>query len=446
MIDMLRLLIPFGGAVSNLNIRDLLMRDAGFLDPKRPFSIPPDKLFAMAVTDGLSLSSGDVYWDVEKQNVGMAALAVRYESLPSSFSGVALKINHAPLHGLPYVEVKASPAKLLQGHNVWGWDDLLSGVAVLLDTLKTTCPTVYSVLDLKRTELRAIDINYGFKMDSHNHVMAVLDYMGNVSYGQIQADHKAAEGNTRYFGSRQSKHKFIRMYSKEVELSDKITVKKKQAVDQISDTQLEQMKDQKVVDFSKNLLRIEAAIRKVWIADTFNSLLLSDIISQWTDSICKTLWVNAMSDLVKACGDVSFKSISDQDIQDLINEHYKVEKLKIRKDGSQSVSVSYSNANNIYNFYRLVIADGFEAVKSTTAHKTFYRRLQQLEAVGISRAHLQQYKSGSQEHRTIVPFVKIVEISNATLAPHPMPDYTQLLSEGFVDHFKQVFGVDLKAG
>ena len=50
-----------------------------------------------------------------------------WESLPSSYSGLALKIYDSNNMGPPRLEIKASPAKVMQGHNVFGSTDIETG-------------------------------------------------------------------------------------------------------------------------------------------------------------------------------------------------------------------------------------------------------------------------------------------------------------------------------
>jgi II/X family phage/plasmid replication protein len=135
--------------------------------------------------------------------------------------------------------------------------------------------------------------------------------------------------------------------------------------------------------------------------------------------------MDAMSDLFKAVGDVTLKNQSDESVREQINKLY----VSYTRSGKES----YTTANNIYAFYRLIVSDGYESVKDTTAHNTFYTRIRQLEAVGISRAQLQNYKSLDSNSRNIIPFVKIIDLSNVVHAPVPMPNYLQNLDSDILD-------------
>lgn len=365
------------------------------------------------------------YPDDDTELVTVSGLNVPFEQLESSYSGIALKINHAPTIGIPHILIKASPAKLLLGHNIFGYDDIKSGIILMLYTLIKECPYLCQYLDFNSAELRMLDINYSFRMKSKSECLYLLDYLKNVSYGQTKAneDEKLQYRETTYFGNKNSKHKFIRMYYKHDEVLKTINSKTKQQKNNVTDHQIKVLSNPELIEFSKNLLRVEAAIRKVWIEKKFGSTLLCDVVN--SDVSVSGLWVDAMSDLFKAVGDVTLKNQSDESIRAEINKLY----VTITRKGTES----YTTANNIYAFYRLIVSDGYQSVKDTTANATFHKRIGQLEAVGLPRALLQNYKSIDSQSRNIIPFVKIVDLTNIVQSPVAMPNYLEGLDRDVLD-------------
>lgn len=427
MIDLIGLYIPFKSEFLSLTAQDELLTNANLIDKTTRFRV--SNILDICHLDNLKTNAYDLR--IIDDVVSVSGLNVPYESLPSSFSGCALKVNHAPTIGLPHIQIKASPAKLVQGHNVWGWDDLVHGVHLILDTLLKCCPNLCKHLNLAAAEIRLLDINYSFRMNSKSEVMAVLQYLKSVSYGQTKA--RKSEHDTVYFGSGDTKHKFIRMYYKLLEIQQKAGSKKLQLLDNIDKIQLDLLSDNFIVDYAENLLRVEAAIRKEWIAKRFGSCHLYSVLGQVTSGLIGQIWVDAMSDISKAVGDITFKNKSDDEIRELLNQAYHT----VTKSGK----ISYSVPNSIYAFYRLIVSEGFERVKGTYAHNTFYRRLKQLEDVGIPRAHLQQYEDGYADMRSIIPFVKIIDLSNVVHAPHPMPDYKQLCDPKNIELIDRLFKI-----
>lgn len=365
------------------------------------------------------------YPDDDTQFLTVSGLNVPFEQLESSYSGIALKINHAPTIGIPHILIKASPAKLLLGHNIFGYDDIKSGIILMLYTLIKECPYLSQYLDFTAAELRMLDINYSFRMKSKSECLYLLDYLKNVSYGQTKAneDEKLQYRETTYFGNKNSKHKFIRIYHKYDEVLKTINSKTKQQKNNVTDHQIKVLSNPELIEFSKNLLRVEAAIRKVWIEKKFGSTLLCDVVN--SEVSVSGLWVDAMSDLFKAVGDVTLKNQSDESIRSEINKMY----VTITRKGTES----YTTANNIYAFYRLIVSDGYQSVKDTTANATFHKRIGQLEAVGLPRALLQNYKSIDSQSRNIIPFVKIVDLTNIVQPPVAIPNYLDGLDRDVLD-------------
>ena len=361
------------------------------------------------------------------EKVSVSGLNAPFEQLESSYAGIALKINHAPTIGTPHIILKASPAKLLLGHNIYGYDDIQSGIVIILYTLLKTYPFLAQYLDFNSSELRMLDINYSFRMRSKEDCVYLLDYLRNVSYRQTQANE--VENNrfkeTTYFGNKTSKHKFIRMYYKHDEVLKTLQSKTKQQLNNVTKHQIAVLSNPELIEFSKNLLRVEAALRKVWIEKKFGSTLLSVVLSR-NDICISDLWMDAMSDLFKAVGDVTLKNQSDESVREQINKMFVTYNSKTGKE-------SFSNANNIYAFYRLIISDGYKSVKDTTSKATFYRRVSDLEAIGLSRAQLQNYSSLDSSSRNIIPFVKIIDLTNVVQAPTPMPNYLQDLDPNILD-------------
>lgn len=426
MIDIISIYAPFRAETYGYTGADKIKIESGLYDQTARLKV--FDFIEICKKCGISPNAYGLSFDFEDgiEKVSVTGLNAPFEQLESSFAGIALKINHAPTIGTPHIVLKASPAKLLLGHNIFGYDDIQSGVVIMLYTLIKTYPFLAQYIDFNQAEIRQLDINYSFRMKSKEDCLYLLDYLQNVSYKQTKANE--VESNrfkeTSYFGNKNSKHKFIRMYYKHDEVIKTLQSKTKQHLNNVTKHQISVLSNPELIEFSKNLLRVEAALRKVWIEKKFGSTLLSVVLARNDIVICD-LWMDAMSDLFKAVGDVTLKNQSDESVREQINKLY----VSYTRSGKES----YTTANNIYAFYRLIVSDGYESVKDTTAHNTFYTRIRQLEAVGISRAQLQNYKSLDSNSRNIIPFVKIIDLSNVVHAPIPMPNYLQNLDSDILD-------------
>ena len=89
----------------------------------------------------IPLASRSVHKD-DEGNVSASALFHPYESVPTHFTGMALKVFFDSAYE-PYVQIKASPAKLLQGHNVFGSDNIEQGAAEMLGFLHLAYPCTF---------------------------------------------------------------------------------------------------------------------------------------------------------------------------------------------------------------------------------------------------------------------------------------------------------------
>jgi II/X family phage/plasmid replication protein len=420
MIDMTGIYIPFRPDTYGYTGVDKIKIESGLYDQTARLKV--FDFIKICKTEGIEPNAYGISFDFEDgiETVSVQGLNAPFEQLESSFAGIALKINHAPTIGTPHIILKASPAKLLLGHNIYGYDDIQSGIVIILHTLIKTYPFLSQYLDFNSAELRMLDINYSFRMRSKEDCIYLLDYLRNVSYRQTQANE--VENNrfkeTTYFGNKGSKHKFIRMYYKHDEVLKTLQSKSKQQLNNVTKHQIAVLSNPELVEFSKNLLRVEAALRKVWIEKKFGSTLLSCVLS--SDVCISDLWMDAMSDLFKAVGDVTLKNQSDESVREKINKMFVTVNSKTLKE-------SFANANNIYAFYRLIISDGYKSVKDTTSKATFYRRIADLESIGLSRAQLQNYNSLDSNTRNIIPFVKIIDLTNVVQAPVPMPNYLENL-------------------
>lgn len=90
----------------------------------------------------LRIASHSVYKD-EEGNVRHKVLNHPYSKLPTSFTEMAFKFFHEGYY-YPYVELKCSPAKILQGHNVYG-SDWLTDIAKPKATQQTAQTTQTNV-------------------------------------------------------------------------------------------------------------------------------------------------------------------------------------------------------------------------------------------------------------------------------------------------------------
>ncbi|HGJ5880376.1 MAG TPA: phage/plasmid replication protein, II/X family, partial [Arsenophonus nasoniae] len=106
MIDLLELQIPFKDEYVMRTSRDK-EHGGGSID-----------FMQIAKLSGIRLSARDVEFEI-KGDLSVQGLAHPFESLPTHFASLGMKIYQGTHLIFPRVNLKASPAKLLQGHNVF---------------------------------------------------------------------------------------------------------------------------------------------------------------------------------------------------------------------------------------------------------------------------------------------------------------------------------------
>ena len=167
-----------------------------------------------------------------------------------------------PLRGCyTHILIDGNPAKWLQGHNVFGTDDVL-GLAVetvlkIIDLFSLTPNKEdYNKIYKGEMELSHIDVNYLFSLENQSQVLALIKALGT----QARLKHRGTgimKGGTLYFG-KHSRRWALKIYSKFEEITSN---KKGHSLPKELDL-IESLKN-----YSKNKIRIELVLRKMQLTD-----------------------------------------------------------------------------------------------------------------------------------------------------------------------------------
>ncbi|EYT12643.1 phage/plasmid replication family protein [Acinetobacter sp. 1592897] len=211
---------------------------------------------------GLKFGSYDVFKD-EDGNTKCQVLSHPYSRLPTSYTKMAFKFFHEG-KTYPYVELKASPAKILQGHNVYGSDWIEQGALEMLGYLAESHPTLYGMLAIGETEIKQLDATYSARLRDDNQVAQVIDFMRNMSSRHIRKSEKqVVYKNTVYFGSERGKRFARKVYGKSCEFQAQLDeqIKLAKANDKSAQRVVKVMSDPDLIAFTKGLLRFETGIK-----------------------------------------------------------------------------------------------------------------------------------------------------------------------------------------
>lgn len=405
MIDKLTLRIP-------LNEKVCVVTDDGKAEPNF------DELLKL----GIRMQARDVAIDPSTMQKSVSSLSVPYESIPSSNSTVATKIFSSNQYTWPFLEVKASPAKALQGHNLFGFESISTCAQELLESVWFAYPDLVDYLDFHLTECVEIDATYFFRAESQNIATQIIEFLRNVSQGQTRVSRKSTE-TTIYWniaadGKQTGKHKSLKVYLKHAEYINELNelkrLEKKNNLTEPQKQKLKVMDDPKLVEFSLNMVRFEATIKKRMMQKFGIPTLLTELIQyqkrydsnrNHSNTMIQALHKEAFKDVFKALGKKTMKLHKDSEIKKALRKRFATTTPKGK--------VSYNRADKAFNLYQMMKVLGWEATKESYTESTFYRHLTDLTSV-VSRAQLQNMDGNKSN---VVPFIKYVEIDFKAQTP-----------------------------
>ncbi|EXG35096.1 phage/plasmid replication protein, II/X family [Acinetobacter baumannii] len=396
MLDFLRLAIP----IIPTHVRSL-ENNHWFTGDIRDYCIPAATRHVGKLDDGTT-TTGELYHP--------------FESLPSDYTDMAMKFYTHTINRTPYVEIKASPLKLLQGHNVYGFESIELGSDHMLGMLLEAFPQLAPILDLANTEVLHLDTTYLFRLPHQNMVQPTLDYMANLASGhrkarQIKYENYITWGNdgasirTKAYGKFEEVKSQLHKLQKQ---ADKGCMRSKSLVIAMNDA----------LPFANAVLRLEARICKTYLTKNGYPSNLFQLIKLQHEQpeLLLRLWHVAFDPILKTMEGEYMNFASDDELEALL----KSKLVTYTKKGNPS----YTKAYNAFDFYRSLRIDGYKKVKSRHLESRFYKRERELISCGISRSHLQNLHKNP--NGKVIPFVRLFELKMADQLP---PDYVQPVSQ-----------------
>ncbi|WP_106918740.1 phage/plasmid replication protein, II/X family [Acinetobacter baumannii] len=396
MLDFLRLAIP----IIPTYVRSL-DNHHWFNGDIRDYGIPAATRHVSKTDDGQTIT-GELYHP--------------YESLPSDYTDMAVKFYTNTMNTPPYVEIKASPLKLLQGHNVYGFESIELGSDHMLGMLLEAFPQLAPILDLANTEVLHLDTTYLFRLPHQNMVQPTLDYMANLASGhrkarEVKYDNYITWGNDSASVRPKAYGKFEEVKSqlnKIQKKADKGCMRSKSLVIAMNGA----------LQFANAVLRLEARICKTYLTTNGYPSNLFQLIKLQHEQpeLLLRLWHVAFDPILKTMEGEYMNFASDDELEALL----KSKLVTYTKKGNPS----YTKAYNAFDFYRSLRIDGYKKVKSRHLESRFYKRERELISCGISRSHLQNLHKNP--NGKVIPFVRLFELKMADQLP---PDYVQPVSQ-----------------
>lgn len=338
-----------------------------------------------------------------------------YDSLGSDYSDMAVKFYDKGINCLPYVELKASPLKLLQGHNVYGFESIELGAVQMLGMLIEAFPDLCFYLDFAKTEVLHLDITYMASLPHQNLVKPVLEYLANISSGHAKAQNLRYNNYVRW-GTQNSRYIGRKVYGKYEEVENQIKQLTKQAgKDNQALAKLNALF--KAKDFANAKLRFEARICKTYLSkNNYPSNLFELIHLQKTQyGLLRNMWGIAFSPILNALQGENMTLNDDDKVLGLL----KSKLFTVNKKGV----ISYAKAKNAFNFYLMLKNNGVEKTQTLCSKPTYFRNLKILMDCGLSKAYLQNLHN---EPSNVIPFVRLIHIDFDKQVPD---DYVEPISK-----------------
>lgn len=333
-----------------------------------------------------------------------------YESLPSDYTDMAMKFYTSTTNTPPYVEIKGSPLKLLQGHNVYGFDSLELGTYHMIGMLLEAFPKLAPILDLPNTELSCLDTTQLIRLPHQGLVQPVLDYMANLSSGHRKA--KAVKYSNYITWGNDNAQIRPKAYGKFEEVKSQLDKIQKQADKGCQRSRSLVIAMTNALPFANGVVRFESRICKTYLTKNgypSNIWQLIELQKNQPDLLLH-LWRVAFEPILDTMRGKYMNFADDDELLQVLMTNL----VTYTKKGNPS----YTKAYNALDFYRSLRTDGWVKVKSRHLENRFYVRVRQLTDCGISKSHLQNLHKNP--NGKVIPFVRLLELKMCDQLP---PDY-----------------------
>ncbi|WP_334103520.1 phage/plasmid replication protein, II/X family [Acinetobacter variabilis] len=387
MLDFLRLAIP----IIPTHVRSFDNHHQ-FNGDIRDYGVPAATRHVSKTDDGQTIT-GDLYHP--------------YEAIPSDFTDMAVKFYTNTMNTVPYVEIKASPLKLLQGHNVYGFECIELGAMHMLGMLRDAFPDLWPILDVEKTEVLCLDTTYLFRLPHQNMVQPVLDYMANLASGHRKARQIKYENYITWGNDGASVRP--KAYGKFEEVKSQLNKIQKQADKgcQRSKALVCAMHD--ALPFANAVLRLEGRITKTYLTKNGYPSNLIQLINLQIEQpeLLLRLWHVAFDPILDTMKGKYMNFSTDGEILDLL----KSQLVTYTKTGKPS----YTKAMNAMKFYSLVRQMGLQATQKIYSKAQFHKSLNSLLDCGISKSHIQNL--AKNPNGKVIPFVRMFELKMCDQQP-----------------------------
>jgi len=349
-----------------------------------------------------------------------------WESLSTGFTPLAFKVFHQSLgkRVQPGVELKASPAKLLQGHNVFGPTSIRKGGEVMLKWLAGSYPKLWALLDWQAAEVYGIDCTYSARLPDERTALQLIQALRGVSNGQTRNRGDDYE-TTAYWGSKETRLRKLKAYLKGPEfrrqLDEAIKAARAYGGANFVPSQafaahrlLAVLQNPALQEWAENLLRLEATVMHRWLERRnipTNLWALCDYqerLEEQGSCFIQWCWEQVTKELFAAFEGISMRVINDEKVLAALKARW----TKFGKNGKANETV----ALNLFRTYRSIKDYGWQETMDSMSRATFYRHVDQICECGLSKAALQKLKMDDQKNN-VVPILRFLQVDFSAQRP-----------------------------
>ncbi|WP_170799412.1 phage/plasmid replication protein, II/X family [Stutzerimonas stutzeri] len=349
-----------------------------------------------------------------------------WESLSTGFTPLAFKVFHQSLgkRVQPGVELKASPAKLLQGHNVFGPTSIRKGGEVMLKWLAGSYPKLWALLDWQAAEVYGIDCTYSARLPDERTALQLIQALRGVSNGQTRNRGDDYE-TTAYWGSKETRLRKLKAYLKGPEfrrqLDEAIKAARAYGGANFVPSQafaahrlLAVLQNPALQEWAENLLRLEATVMHRWLERRnipTNLWALCDYqerLEEQGSCFIQWCWEQVTKELFAAFEGISMRVINDEKVLAALKARW----TKFGKNGKANETV----ALNLFRTYRSIKDYGWQETMDSMSRATFYRHVDQICECGLSKAALQKLKMDDQKNN-VVPILRFLQVDFGAQRP-----------------------------
>ena len=349
-----------------------------------------------------------------------------WESLSTGFTPLAFKVFHQSLgkRVQPGVELKASPAKLLQGHNVFGPTSIRKGGEVMLKWLAGSYPKLWALLDWQAAEVYGIDCTYSARLPDERTALQLIQALRGVSNGQTRNRGDDYE-TTAYWGSKETRLRKLKAYLKGPEfrrqLDEAIKAARAYGGANFVPSQafaahrlLAVLQNPALQEWAENLLRLEATVMHRWLERRnipTNLWALCDYqerLEEQGSCFIQWCWEHVTKELFAAFEGISMRVINDEKVLAALKARW----TKFGKNGNANETV----ALNLFRTYRSIKDYGWQETMDSMSRRTFYDHVGKICECGLSKAALQKLKMDDQKNN-VVPILRFLQVDFSAQRP-----------------------------